>query len=85
MALIHDVTITLGTLSLFQIDINLPILAAILTILGYSLNDTVIVLIELERVFAQSKSTDLSEVINESVTRTLSRTTLTSLTTFFVV
>ncbi len=85
MALIHDVTITLGTLSLFQIDINLPILAAILTILGYSLNDTVIVFDRIREGIRTIKSTDLSEVINESVTRTLSRTTLTSLTTFFVV
>ncbi len=84
MALIHDVTITLGTLSLFQIDINLPILAAILTILGYSLNDTVIVFDRIREGIRTIKSTDLSEVINESVTRTLSRTTLTSLTTFFV-
>ncbi len=77
MALIHDVTITLGTLSLFQIDINLPILAAILTILGYSLNDTVIVFDRIREGIRTIKSTDLSEVINESVTRTLSRTILT--------
>ncbi len=85
MALIHDVTITLGILSLFQIDINLPILAAILTILGYSLNDTVIVFDRIREGIRTIKSVELSEVIDESVTRTLSRTTLTSLTTFFVV
>ncbi len=85
IALIHDVTITLGALALFQIDVNLPILAAILTILGYSLNDTVIVFDRIREGIRTIKSTNLSDVIDESVTRTLSRTTLTSLTTFFVV
>jgi len=85
MALLHDVTITLGVLSLFQVDVNLPILAAILTILGYSLNDTVIVFDRIREGIRTIKSIELSEVIDESVTRTLSRTTLTSLTTFFVV
>ena len=85
LALVHDVTISLGALALFQIDVNLPILAAILTILGYSLNDTVIVFDRIREGIRTMKSTDLSEVIDESVTRTLSRTTLTSLTTFFVV
>ncbi|MCH9740505.1 MAG: protein translocase subunit SecF [Epsilonproteobacteria bacterium] len=85
VALIHDVTISLGALALFQIDINLPILAAILTILGYSLNDTVIVFDRIREGIRTIKSPNLEEVIDESVTRTLSRTTLTSLTTFFVV
>jgi len=85
IALIHDVTIALGMLALFQIDVNLPILAAILTILGYSLNDTVIVFDRIREGIRTIKSPDLGDVIDESVTRTLSRTTLTSLTTFFVV
>jgi preprotein translocase subunit SecF len=85
IALMHDVTIALGALALFQIDVNLPILAAVLTILGYSLNDTVIVFDRIREGIRTLKSTDLAEVIDESVTRTLSRTTLTSLTTFFVV
>jgi preprotein translocase subunit SecF len=84
-ALVHDVTIAMGMLSLFQVEINLPILAAILTILGYSLNDTVIVFDRIREGIRTIKSPQLEEVINESVTRTLSRTTLTSLTTFFVV
>jgi preprotein translocase subunit SecF len=84
-ALVHDVTIALGALSLFAIDINLDILAAILTILGYSLNDTIIVFDRIREGVNKSKSNDLSGVINDSVSRTLSRTTLTSLTTFFVV
>lgn len=85
VALIHDVSIAMGMLALFQVDINLPILAAILTILGYSLNDTVIVFDRIREGIRTIKSPNMSEVIDESVTHTLSRTTLTSLTTFFVV
>ena len=85
IALLHDVTIALGMISLFSIDVNLDVLAALLTILGYSLNDTIIVFDRIREGITDSKSTDLGEVINESVTKTLSRTTLTSLTTFFVV
>jgi preprotein translocase subunit SecF len=85
VALIHDITIAMGALALFQIDVNLPILAAVLTILGYSLNDTVIVFDRIREGIRTIKSPDMADVINESVTKTLSRTTLTSLTTFFVV
>ncbi|RUM65633.1 MAG: protein translocase subunit SecF [Sulfurimonas sp.] len=85
IALVHDVSIALGMIALFGIDVNLDVLAALLTILGYSLNDTIIVFDRIREGITDSKSTDLSEVINESVTKTLSRTTLTSLTTFFVV
>ncbi len=85
IALVHDVSIALGMISLFSIDVNLDVLAALLTILGYSLNDTIIVFDRIREGITDSKSTDLGEVINESVTKTLSRTTLTSLTTFFVV
>ena len=85
VALIHDVSIALGAISLFQVEVNLDILAAMLTILGYSLNDTIIVFDRIREGINKIKSAVLSEVINESVTRTLSRTTLTSLTTFFVV
>ena len=85
MALMHDISIAAGMLVLFQVEINLPILAAMLTILGYSLNDTVIVFDRIREGIRTIKSAQLEDVINESVTRTLSRTTLTSLTTFFVV
>jgi len=85
-ALIHDVSIALGFIVLFQIDVNLDILAALLTILGYSLNDTIIVFDRIREGIKDSKTNNnLFSVINESITRTLSRTTLTSLTTFFVV
>ncbi len=85
VALVHDVSIALGAISFFEVEVNLDILAAMLTILGYSLNDTIIVFDRIREGINKIKSAILSNVINESVTRTLSRTTLTSLTTFFVV
>ncbi len=86
IALVHDVSIAMGAISLFQVPVNLDILAAILTILGYSLNDTIIVFDRIrEGIVENTKINDLAAVINESITKTLSRTTLTSLTTFFVV
>ncbi len=84
-ALAHDIIIALGAISLFNIEVNLDILAAILTILGYSLNDTIIVFDRIREGVQTSKESILEKVVNESVSRTLSRTTLTSLTTFFVV
>ncbi|MGK0256176.1 MAG: preprotein translocase subunit SecF [Arcobacteraceae bacterium] len=85
LALIHDISIALGAIVLFSIDVNLDILAAILTILGYSLNDTIIVFDRIREGVTTSKENELHIVVNESVSNTLSRTTLTSLTTFFVV
>ena len=85
VALVHDVSISMGAVALFQIDVNLDVLAAILTLLGYSLNDTIIVFDRIREGIVKSKNVDLAEIINESITRTLARTTLTSLTTFFVV
>jgi preprotein translocase subunit SecF len=85
MALIHDVTIAMGAVVLFNIEVNLDTLAALLTILGYSLNDTIIVFDRIREGVRTIKKPDLGDIIDESVTRTLSRTTLTSLTTFFVV
>ena len=85
LALVHDISIALGAIVLFNVDVNLDILAAILTILGYSLNDTIIVFDRIREGIETSKESELNKVVNESVSRTLSRTTLTSLTTFFVV
>ena len=85
MALMHDVTIAMGMIVLFNVEVNLDILAALLTILGYSLNDTIIVFDRIREGIRTIKDPDLGAIIDESVTRTLSRTTLTSLTTFFVV
>ncbi len=85
VALVHDISIALGAITLVGLDVNLDVLAALLTLLGYSLNDTIIVFDRIREGVTSSKKTDLTEIINESVTRTLARTTLTSLTTFFVV
>ena len=85
VALVHDITLALGAITLVGLDVNLDVLAALLTILGYSLNDTIIVFDRIREGVTTSKKTDLTDIINESVTRTLARTTLTSLTTFFVV
>ena len=85
LALLHDITIAMGMIVLFSVEVNLDILAALLTILGYSLNDTIIVFDRIREGVRTIKKPDLSAIIDESVTRTLSRTTLTSLTTFFVV
>jgi preprotein translocase subunit SecF len=84
-ALAHDVTIALGAISLVGVEVNLDILAAVLTILGYSLNDTIIVFDRIREGVQTSKENVLDKVVNSSVSKTLSRTTLTSLTTFFVV
>ncbi len=85
LALVHDAMIALGAIALFNIEVNLDTLAAILTLLGYSINDTIIVFDRIRDEIRTLKVPELSEIINESVTRTLSRTTLTSLTTLFVV
>ncbi len=85
IALIHDVSIAMGAIILFNVTFDLDTLAAILTILGYSLNDTIIVFDRIRETLIKSKAADIFKVIDESVTKTLSRTTLTSLTTFFVV
>jgi preprotein translocase subunit SecF len=85
LALVHDVTIAMGAVVLFNVEVNLDTLAALLTILGYSLNDTIIVFDRIREGIQNSKESALDRIINESVTQTLSRTTLTSLTTFFVV
>ncbi len=85
IALIHDISITILALIVFKIDINLDILAALLTLLGYSLNDTIIVFDRIREGVRESKIFNLFSIINESVSKTLSRTVLTSLTTFFVV
>ena len=82
---IHDIVITIGAISLFDIDVNLDTLAAVLTVLGYSLNDTIIIFDRIREGIKESKRTDIEGVINESVSATLSRTILTSATTMMTV
>jgi preprotein translocase subunit SecF len=85
LALVHDCIIAMGAISLFSVEVNLDILAAMLTLLGYSINDTIIVFDRIRENLQITKETLLENVINLSVSKTLSRTTLTSLTTLFVV
>lgn len=80
-ALFHDVILTIGVFSLTQIEFNLSIIAAILTIVGYSLNDTVIVYDRIRENLRKFKSMPLPDLLNLSVNDTLSRTIMTSMTT----
>lgn len=85
-ALVHDVTITLGAFSLLGIEIDLTTVAALLTVLGYSLNDTVVVFDRVrENLQKIQRSRGLTEVVNQSLTETISRTMITSVTTLLVV
>ena len=81
LALAHDVTLTIGVFSLTQLEFNLSIVAAILTIVGYSLNDTVIVYDRIRENLRKFKKMPLPEVLNLSINDTLSRTIMTSMTT----
>jgi len=81
MALAHDVILTIGVFSLTQIEFNLTIIAAILTIVGYSLNDTVIVYDRIRENLRKYKKMPLPDVLNIAINDTLSRTILTSMTT----
>ncbi|MDR2904900.1 MAG: protein translocase subunit SecF [Helicobacteraceae bacterium] len=82
---IHDITLTMGFVILFEVPINLEILAAILTVLGYSLNDTIVVFDRIREIMSRKDAVNLNDVTNEALSHTLSRTILTSFTTLFVV
>jgi len=84
LALVHDVTITLGMFSLLNKEISLSIIAAFLTIIGYSLNDTIVVFDRIRENMALRRKESYREVVNRSINETLSRTIITSLTTVFV-
>ena len=83
-ALAHDVIITLGFFSLFQIDFDLTVMAAVLAVIGYSLNDTIVVSDRIRENFRLLRKTEPEELINISITQTFSRTIITSLTTLLV-
>ena len=85
LALIHDVLITLGIFSLLSYEIDLSIIAAFLTIVGYSLNDTIVVFDRIRENIPKHIKKTLEEVINVSLNQTLSRTIITSFTTLIVV
>jgi len=85
IALIHDVTITIGAFALTEREISLAIIAAFLTIVGYSLNDTIIVFDRIRENSRRFRRRPFEEIINKSINETLSRTVLTSTTTLIVV
>ena len=83
-ALIHDVLITMGVFSLLQLDFNLSVLAAILAVIGYSLNDTIVVFDRVRENFRRIRKKTSEEITNISINQTISRTLMTSMTTLFV-
>ncbi len=84
LALVHDVTLTLGVFSLLDLEISLSIIAAFLTIIGYSLNDTIVVFDRIRENMKLRRKESYRQVINRSINECLSRTVLTSVTTFAV-
>ena len=84
IALIHDVIITIGLFSLLQLEFTLPVLAALLAVIGYSLNDTIVVFDRIRENFRKLRDTETEETMNISINQTLPRTILTSLTTLLV-
>jgi preprotein translocase subunit SecF len=85
LALVHDVLITLGCFSLLALEFSLPVLAAVLAVIGYSLNDTIVVFDRIRDNFRKMRKGLPSEIMNRSINETLPRTVLTSLTTLLVV
>ena len=81
VALIHDVILTIGVFSITQLEFNLPIIAAILTIVGYSMNDTVVVYDRVRENLRKHRSKNIIDLLNLSINETLSRTIVTSVTT----
>ncbi|MBR2514080.1 MAG: protein translocase subunit SecF [Halomonas sp.] len=83
-ALLHDVIIVVGIFALFQLDFNLTVLAAILAVIGYSLNDTIVVYDRIRETIRTSRIDDMPQIFNEAINATLSRTLATSGTTILV-
>ena len=81
IALFHDVVVTLGIFSLFKLEINLSIVAAVLTIVGYSMNDTVVIFDRVRENLKKYSDIEIFELTNLSINQTLSRTLITSITT----
>ena len=85
LALVHDVTITVGIFALLQIEFDLTVLAALLAVIGYSLNDTIVVFDRIRENFRTMRSGTPLEIMNTSINQTLTRTVITSGTTLIVV
>jgi preprotein translocase subunit SecF len=84
IALVHDVLITIGIFALFQVEFDLPVLAAVLAVIGYSLNDTIVVYDRIRENFRKIRKDGSESIINTSLNQTLARTLVTSLTTLLV-
>ena len=84
LALVHDVVITIGIFSLLEMEFDLSVLASILAVIGYSLNDTVVVLDRIRETFRNVRKMTSEDILNISINQTLSRTLVTSLTTLLV-
>ena len=84
-ALVHDVLITVGIFSIFQFEFSLPVLAAVLAVIGYSLNDTIVVYDRIRENFRKMRKSNTVDIMNTAINQTLPRTLLTSLTTLLVV
>ncbi len=84
LALVHDVIITIGVFSILQMEFDLSVLASILAVIGYSLNDTVVVLDRIRETFRNIRKTTAEDILNISINQTLARTLVTSLTTLLV-
>ncbi|MCP1316716.1 protein translocase subunit SecF [Vreelandella lionensis] len=84
LALLHDVIIVVGVFALFQLDFDLTVLAAILAVIGYSLNDTIVVYDRIRETIRTSRIDDMPQIFNEAINATLSRTLATSGTTVLV-
>ncbi len=85
LALLHDPVLILGIFALFHLEFDLTVLAAILAVIGYSINDTIVIFDRIRENFIKLRKLPTIEVINISINQTLSRTVMTSTTTFFVV
>ena len=84
VALIHDILITVGIFSLLKMEFTMPVLAALMAVIGYSLNDTIVVFDRIRENFRRLRDTDTEDTMNISINQTLPRTILTSLTTLLV-
>lgn len=84
LGLVHDTIIVLGVFSIFQLEFNLTVLAAVLAVIGYSINDTIVVFDRIRENFRKLRGWEVTEVINGSVTQTLDRTIITSGSTALV-
>ncbi len=84
IALVHDVVLTIGIFSLLQIEFDLTVLAAVLAVIGYSLNDTIVVYDRIRENFRKIRKGSAQEIINTSLNQTLARTLMTSVTTLLV-